>query len=119
MIRAAVDLGENVYEFVGPTCGDTQGGPTQYIMRTLCRESCNVHDYLEAGHKLGYEEDTLCGNIAMCRRAARALDRCNQCLERLGGRGDSERARLIVRASVTRGFLNRRILVLRQKVWWR
>jgi hypothetical protein len=117
--RAAVDLTENIYRFVAPACEEARGGPVQYIARTLCREGCNVHDCLEVGHKLGYEEDTLCGNIAMCRRSYRALQRCIQCLERLGGNGDPECGRLLTRALVTRSFLQRRMSEMREMVWWR
>ena len=116
--RAAVDLSDSVYEFVAPSCEAEQGGPIGFILRTLCRESYCVHDYVEAGHKLGYDVDTLCGNIATCLRACHSLDRCIQCLERLGGRGDPDCRRLLVRAAVTRSFLERRIADLRQMVWW-
>ena len=117
--RAAVDFSDSVYEFVAPVCEEQQGGPVVHIMRTLCRESYDVHDYLEVGHRLGYDEDTVCGNIAICVRARRSLQRCIQCLERLDGCNYPNCARLLLRGIVARSFLDRRIADLRQMVWWR
>jgi len=124
--RAGVELSDRVYTYVAPVCREQPGGPVLYIARTLCRESYLVHDYVEAGHEIGYDEETLCGNIAMCLRARRAIDRCIQCLERLGGSGSGlggagaeQCRRLTTRAIVTRVFIDQRIAELRQKVWWR
>ncbi len=118
--RAAVEFSNAVFEYVRPVCRNGhEGGPVQYLVRTLCQGSVLVPDYVSAGHEIGYDEDTLCGNIALCVRAKRSLDRCVQCLERLGGPHDKDIRPLLVRAVVTRTFLEHRIRELRQRVWWR
>jgi hypothetical protein len=117
--RSAVEFGDRVYEYVWPHCRSHQGGPRQYIMRTLCTESYLVQDYLAAGHEIGYEEDTLCGNIALCNRALSSLERCTQCLDRAMGIDDDQCAALVTRAHITKSFLLRRIDELRNMVWWR
>ena len=118
--RAAVEFSNSVFEYVRPVCKNGhEGGPVQYLIRTLCQGSILVPDYISAGHEVGYEEDTLCGNIALCVRAKRSLERCVQCLERLGGPHDDGSRPLLVRAVVTRTFLERRIKELRAQVWWR
>jgi hypothetical protein len=117
--RAAVEFCDLTMDFVTPVCEGTKGGPLEYSTRTLCSECYLVTDYILAGHEIGYEEDTLCGNIALCLRSIRSLDRCLQCLERLGSHhGDSCR-RLIVRGVIVRTFIDQRVAELRAKVWWR
>ena len=117
--RAAVEFSNSCFDFVQPRCGREKGGPNQYLLRTLCQRSILVPDYISGGHEIGYEEDTLCGNIALCLRARQNLERCAQCLERLGGARDEGCRPLLVRACVTRTFLEKRIAELRSQVWWR
>ena len=117
--RAAVEFSNTAFDFVQPRCSGKPGGPTQYLLRSLCQRSILVPDYISAGHEIGYEEDTLCGNIALCLRARKNLARCIECLERLGGAHDEGCRPLMVRACVTRTFLDKRIAELREQVWWR
>ena len=117
--RAAVEFGNYAYDYVAPICHGQEGGPREYVLRTLCHESYLVQDYIAAGHEIGYDEETLCGNIALCRRAVSALARCAQCLERVAGKDREACSALSSRASVTQAFLTRRIERLRDMVWWR
>ena len=117
--RAAVEFGNYAYEYVAPICQGQEGGPREYVLRTLCHESYLVQDYIAAGHDIGYEEETLCGNIALCRRAMSALARCEQCLERIAGKDREAHGALVSRAGVAKAFLTRRIQELRDMVWWR
>jgi hypothetical protein len=116
---AAVEFSNSVFEVVKPLCKKNKGGPLDYIVRKLCQESVLVPDYIAAGHEMGYDEDTLCGNIALCTRSLRSLNICVQCLDRLGGSSDRECNRLLVRAMVTKTMLERCIVNLRERVWWR
>lgn len=116
---AAVDFGQFVYEFVEPDCQSEVTGPRQYILNTLLSESLLVQDYIVSGHHFGYTEDTLCGNITLCRRALASLDRCIQCLERLDPADDVKRRALSIRGRIVRAFLLRRIETLREMIWWR
>jgi|GEM_PF-1436318 len=119
VLRAAIEFCDRTMEFVSPICNETRGGPMEYVTRTLCTECYLVPDYVLAGHEIGYDEDTLCGNIALCVRSRRSINRCIQCLERLGGPSNEACRKLIVRAIVTRVLLDQRIAELRKKVWWR
>lgn len=117
--RAAVEFCDRTIEFVSPRVESERGKPVEFIAQTLATESYLVPDYILAGHELGYDEGTLCGNIALCVRSRRSLERCVQCLKQLGGATDDRCRKLIRRAIVTSVFLDRRISDLRSRVWWR
>ena len=51
------------------------------------RAAVDVTDHIANGHGIGYERDTLCGNIACCNRAARSLRECLDGLLALRRRG--------------------------------
>ena len=74
------------------------------------------------GHGIGYERDSLCGNIANCKRARRSLAECVEQIRQLESRGilNSSRAqRLIRRSGQVSTTLDRWIENLRARVWWR
>lgn len=117
--RAASDFNQCVWEFYEPEGVLRNTGPRKYILNTLFTESLLVQDYIVSGHDFGYSEDTLCGNIVLCRRAMDSMDRCIQCLERLDSADDAKRRALMIRARIVRAFLVRRIENLRGMIWWR
>ena len=77
---------------------------------------------IAGGHGIGYERDSLCGNIANCKRALRSL---SACVERLG---DLEARKILQNADTEpiRGSaknvsiaIDRWIEHLRTRIWWR
>ena len=117
--RAAIDFNQCICDLYEPEGLLRNTGPREYILNTLLSESFLIQDYIISGHQYGYSEDTLCGNIVLCRRALNSLDRCIQCLERLDSTDDTKRCTLVIRARVVRAFLLRRIEDLRGMIWWR
>lgn len=116
--RAAAEFCDRTIGLVAPMLERRRGGPRAYLAQTLVTECYLVPDYILAGHELGYNEDTLCGNIALCVRSRRSLERCIECLERFGGALNEQCRKLMICAIITRVFLDQRITELREKVWW-
>jgi len=77
---------------------------------------------IAGGHGIGYERDSLCGNIANCKRALRSLDACIEGLrdlERRGLIGPRDGLSLQSDAARVRREVERWIEDLRSRVWWR
>jgi hypothetical protein len=74
---------------------------------------------LAGGHGLGYDEDSICGNIVKCRWALSDCEFCREMLEQLHERTGEERFALLVEESrrLAEGILDR-IARLRKRVWW-
>ena len=115
--RAALEFSDVIYELVSPICQQPGEEPMQRISRHLCQESYLVADYIAGGHEIGYDEDVICGNIALCNRALTSLDRCIAHLSDLPP-ADGNGEKLMLRAHVVRSFIMRRIEDLRNQVWW-
>ena len=77
---------------------------------------------IAGGHGIGYERDSLCGNIANCKRALRSLAECVGQIEHLSHRGiiDPRDCRALIDESreVSRA-VDRWIETLRARIWWR
>jgi hypothetical protein len=81
-----------------------------------------VVERLIGGHQIGYERETLCGNIACCRRALASLTECIESLLALRARGalDSDQVDgLLVPGQQVGDAIAERIRELRSRVWWR
>jgi hypothetical protein len=79
-------------------------------------------DRVAGGHCIGYDRDTLCGNIACCRRALGSLAECFDGLLALRKRGvlpPPHVDRLLVTGQRVGEAVAQRIDELRSKVWWR
>ncbi len=77
---------------------------------------------IAGGHGIGYERDSLCGNIANCKRALRSLDQCLDELAGLTARGllgapDLEQVRTQAASLVQE--VTCWIDQLRGRIWWR
>lgn len=77
---------------------------------------------IAGGHGIGYERDSLCGNIANCKRALRSLEQCMEGMAALCARGmlnasDVEQMRRLATA------VDREVTCwidqLRGRIWWR
>ena len=77
---------------------------------------------IAGGHGIGYERDSLCGNIANCKRALRNVQ---SCIEQIGDLQDQgilpagQVERLRAEAEDVEDGLSRWIESLRARIWWR
>jgi len=77
---------------------------------------------IAGGHGIGYERDSLCGNIANCKRALRSLSACLERIQELGTRGilpTGVAAALQRAAASVSAEIERWIESLRAMIWWR
>lgn len=74
---------------------------------------------LVGGHSLGYDEDSLCGNIVKCRWS---LAECEFCIDTLDfyltQQGRSDLTALLEQARSLKPRIKSRIASLRRRVWW-
>lgn len=74
---------------------------------------------LAGGHGLGYDEDSICGNIVKCRWALSDCEFCREMLEQLHQRTPEPRyAELIAESRRLAESIRDRIARLRKRVWW-
>jgi hypothetical protein len=74
---------------------------------------------LAGGHGLGYDDDTICGNIVKCRWALSDCEFCREMLEQLHEKtGEEDYARLAEQSRRISDVIRERIARLRKRVWW-
>ena len=74
---------------------------------------------LAGGHGLGYDEDSICGNIVKSRWALSDCEFCREMLEQLHQQtGEAGYARLIEDSRRLSELVRERIAQLRKRVWW-
>lgn len=74
---------------------------------------------LAGGHGLGYDEDSICGNIVKCRWALSDCEFCREMLEQLHEQsGDTRYAELVAESRRMAELIRDRIARLRKRVWW-
>jgi len=86
------------------------------------RNAVEISAHLANGHGLGYERESLCGNIACCKRALGSLAECMDDLLALRQRGvvlPSEADESLRRGREVGECLHQRTDELRRRVWWR
>src|SRR3989338_1288893 len=90
------------------------------LREQFCLHALRIATDIAAGHGMGYEEDTLCGNIVKNRWAlghAQEAERIlKQLIERDGPHADS--SALLAQLPPIIKALKERIAELRAKVWW-
>jgi len=85
------------------------------------RAAIDVAGQIANGHGIGYERDTLCGNIVCCSRALRSLAECFDSLLTLRRRGilpPAEVDELLGHGRAASDAIAQRIDDLRRRVWW-
>jgi hypothetical protein len=93
--------------------------PCSEIPEILFLSAPKVGANLAGGHGLGYEEETLCGNIVKCRWALADCEFCREMLEHLVQQTGREIYRKLVAQSVQlSGQIRERVTRLRARVWW-
>jgi hypothetical protein len=93
--------------------------PCSEIPEILFLSAPKVGANLAGGHGLGYEEETLCGNIVKCRWALADCEFCREMLEHLVQQTGREVYRRLVAQSVElSGQIRERVTRLRARVWW-
>jgi len=81
----------------------------------------DVSSQVASGHSIGYERDTLCGNIACCNRALRSLAECFDGILALRRRGVlpfGEADELLSAGRAASDAVAQRVAELRGRVWW-
>jgi hypothetical protein len=85
----------------------------------LCLSAGKVDANLAGGHGLGYDEDSICGNIVKCRWARSDCEFCREMLEGFRQKtGDVKYLPLIEESRRLSDLIRERIARLRQRVWW-
>ena len=74
---------------------------------------------LAGGHGLGYDDESICGNIVKCRWALSDCEFCREMLEQLHQRtGQKTYAKLVEESRRLADAVRERIARLRKRVWW-
>jgi hypothetical protein len=74
---------------------------------------------LAGGHGLGYDDESICGNIVKCRWALSDCEFCREMLEQLLQKtGENRYAELIDESRRLADVIRDRIARLRNRVWW-
>jgi hypothetical protein len=74
---------------------------------------------LAGGHGLGYDEDSICGNIVKCRWALSDCEFCREMLEQLHEQSGEQKFATLARESRRLAdSIRERIARLRKRVWW-
>jgi hypothetical protein len=74
---------------------------------------------LAGGHGLGYDDDSICGNIVKCRWALSDCEFCREMLEQLHQQtGETRYAELVEQSRQLAELVRERVARLRQRVWW-
>ena len=85
------------------------------------RAAVEAANHIASGHSMGYERDTMCGNIACCNRALASLAECLDGLLALRRRGiltPAEADRLLAAGRQVNDAVAQRVEGLRRRVWW-
>lgn len=115
----ALDLADRVEHCLAARLGD-RGSADDDGAQAL-RAVHEISSHVASGHSIGYERDTLCGNIACCRRAQRSLAECFDGLVSLRRRGilsPRETDAFLALGREASDAIARRIDELRRRVWW-
>lgn len=93
---------------------------TEPLWCELYRHAVRIPADIAGGHGLGYDEETLCGNIAKNRWALQHAEEVGRFLALLDQRTDMHLPVALTRGRVDRliALLRERIQFLRSKVWW-
>jgi hypothetical protein len=86
------------------------------------RAAVDVSERIASGHGIGYERESLCGNIACCKRALVSLAECLDSLLTLRSRGvlaPGEANELLSSGQRLAETVAQRVEELRGCVWWR
>ncbi|HMJ90319.1 MAG TPA: hypothetical protein VK530_10905, partial [Candidatus Acidoferrum sp.] len=101
--RNVFDLGE-----------DVPGNP-----ELLFLSAGKVGANLAGGHGLGYDDESICGNIVKCRWALSDCEFCREMLEQLHDQtGDERYPKLVEDSRRLADSIRERISRLRKRVWW-
>jgi hypothetical protein len=89
------------------------------IPEILLLSAGKVGANLAGGHGLGYDEDSLCGNVVKCRWALADCEFCLEMLEQLARKtGRPEYHDLFHRSVKLAQAIRERVTRLRARVWW-
>ena len=93
--------------------------PRDEIPEILSLSAPKIGANLAGGHGLGYDEETLCGNIVKCRWALADCEFCREMLEQLAQKSGCVTYRsLAAQSGRLSGHIRERIVWLLARVWW-
>ena len=101
---------------------NNKGIETDENVRDAVASSSIVPAKIAGGHGMGYEKDSLCGNIANCKRSLKNARKCIYSLELVRANAlfpESEMNILISEAIKVEREVIKWIEELRSKIWWR
>ena len=116
--QIAYDFAIAVYNFVERSYPERIDIPE---IKQLLQNAFIIPAKIAGGHGMGYEKDTLEGNIANCKRGLVAANNCVNALENLKAKTKTtpELLRIHVSAVKTREVVKEWIEELRGRIWWR
>ncbi len=101
---------------------DRKGVSTDEDVLEAISASAIIPSKIAGGHGMGYEKDTLCGNIANCKRSLKNARKCVYLLEIVRAKAtcpDSDINILIGEAIKVEREVLKWIGYLRSRIWWR
>jgi hypothetical protein len=118
--RRSFDWSLRVFEALKPEFGQHGDDLDEMLSQALC-DAQTVAAKLAGGHGMGYEDESLCGNIVCCKRALEAARRSVQSLRELSQqhpRLSDPLAPLIEEGQEIVQLVEDHIAELRSRVWW-
>lgn len=98
-----------------------QDADTEEIVSRALESCLSAGAKIAGGHALGENDESICGNIVYCKRAAAFVQQGIEALKELADRGSlsgEEVQRLIEEGVRVRSLVDERIRELRARVWW-
>jgi len=116
--QIAYDFAIAVYNFVDRFYPEKIDIPE---IKQLLHNSLIIPAKIAGGHGMGYEKDTLEGNIANCKRGLIAADNCVKALESLTSEDQTTPGLLKLHANAikTKEAVKDWVNELRSRIWWR
>jgi hypothetical protein len=118
--RRSFDWSIRVFEALKPEFGKLGDNLDELLTQTIC-DAQVVAAKIAGGHGMGYEDESLCGNIVCCKRALEAAKRSLQSLSELSHNHpplSAPLAPLLQEGQEIERLVEYHIAELRARVWW-
>lgn len=118
--RQSFDWALRVFEVLNVELPKLGGDLEDVLAQAVC-DAQMVAAKIAGGHGMGYEDESLCGNIVCCKRALEAAQRSLQSLSELSHRHpplSDSLAPLLQEGQEIERLVQDRIAELRARVWW-
>lgn len=118
--RRSFDWSIRVFEALKEELGKREGDLEELMAQAVC-DAQTVAAKIAGGHGMGYEDESLCGNIVCCKRALEAAKRSLLGLRELSHRHpplSAPLAPLLEEGQEIERLVEAHIAELRSRVWW-